>query len=101
MLKGHLNIYEKISVNTVKRESLVAIIIGGFSNMTIWLIIKLEIYNSGISKDCYVFRSTGPIAVARRRSVGRSVGRSVRLSTSVTRQPIFGLFSKSVGIFLG
>ena len=43
----------------------------------------------------------GPIAVARRRSVGRSVGRSVRPSTPVTRQPIFGSFSKFVGIFLG
>ena len=44
-----------------------------------------------------IFRSTGPIAVARRRSVGPSV----RPSTPVTRQPIFGPFSKSVGIFLG
>ena len=33
-----------------------------------------------------------PIAVARRRSVGRSV----RLSTSVTQQPMFRIFSKSV-----
>ena len=44
-----------------------------------------------------VFRSTGPIAVARRRSVGPSV----RPSTPVTRQPIFRSFSKSVRIFLG
>ena len=35
------------------------------------------------------------------RSVGRSVGPSVRPSTPVTQQPIFGSFSKSVGIFLG
>ena len=48
-----------------------------------------------------IFRSTGPIAVARRRSVGRSVCLSVCLSTPVTRQPMFGFFSKSVGIFLG
>ena len=44
-----------------------------------------------------IFRSTGLIAVARRRSVGPSV----RPSTPVTQQPIFGSFSKSVGIFLG
>ena len=53
----------------------------------------------------YIIRSTGPIAVARRRSVGRSVGLSVCLSvcpsTPLTRQPMFGLFSKLVGIFLG
>ena len=36
----------------------------------------------------WFFRSTGPIAVARRPSV--------RLSTSVTQQPMFGFFSKSV-----
>ena len=40
--------------NTVKRESLAAIIFGCFSNMTIWQIINLAISNSGISKDCYV-----------------------------------------------
>ena len=37
-----------------------------------------------------IIRSTGPIAVARRRSVGRSVGRSVCPSTPLTRQPMFG-----------
>ena len=49
--------YSKYSTwgNTVKRESLAAIIFGGLSNMTIWQIIKLAISNSGISKDCYVF----------------------------------------------
>ena len=37
----------------------------------------------------------GPIAVAR-----RWVGLSVCLSTPVTRQPMLGFFSKSVGLFL-
>ena len=46
-------------------------------------------------------RFLGPLDLLPWRVVGRSVGRSVRLSTSATRQPIFGLFSKLVGIFLG
>ena len=36
-------------VNTVKREYLVAIIFGGFSDMTIWQTINLAIYNPGIT----------------------------------------------------
>ena len=60
-------------------------------------------YLCGIYLDIHVYGNI--IYVARRRSVGRSVGRSVsrsvRPSTPVTRQPIFGSFSKLVGIFLG
>ena len=41
--------------NTVKPEYLAAIIIGGFSNMTIWQRNNLAISNTGISKDCDVF----------------------------------------------
>ena len=56
---------------------------------------------SNADTNVTIFRSTGPIAVARRRSVGRSVCLSVRPSTPLTRQPMFGFFSKLVGIFLG
>ena len=45
----------------------------------------------------------GPLDLLPWRVVGRSVSvcLSVCLSTPVTRQPMFGFFSKSVGIFLG
>ena len=47
----------------------------------------------------------GPLDLLPWRVVGRSVGRSVCLSvclsTPVTRQPMFGFFSKLVRIFLG
>ena len=41
--------------NTIKQESLVAIIFGSFSNMTIWQRINLPIFDFGIFKDGYVF----------------------------------------------
>ena len=43
-----------LNPNTVKRESLVAIIHDGFSNMTIWKKINLAIFYFGIFKDGYV-----------------------------------------------
>ena len=55
----HLSSYIRSKVittwDTVKREYLVAIIFGGFSNMAIWLRINLVISNTGISKDWEVF----------------------------------------------
>ena len=46
-------------------------------------------YNYGSNYDTILFRSTGPIAVARRRSVGRSVCLSVNTCNSATNVRIF------------
>ena len=46
---------------------------------------KLKIFHA----KCRLFRSTGPIAVARRRSVGRSVCLSVNTCNSATNVRIF------------
>ena len=59
--------------------------------------------NSGNKKIIFFLEKQflGPLDLLPWRVIGPSVGPSVRPSTPVTRQPIFGSFSKSVGIFLG
>ena len=56
-----------------------------------WIILKVIL--KGRKGQIWLIRSTGPIAVACRRSIGPS--------TPVIRQPKVGFFSNSVGVFLG